>query len=318
MNNDNNKITQVFSKIEPNSAAKERIFREVINRAERGGVDYMRKNMVLLSGALAACVVIAATVVLLPNMIGQDIAEHPNASSLTDNDGNDDYPATTDALAVLPEYAELYRQNSDMVGYIKIDDRIDYPVLQFDDDTFYLNRDFEKSESKSGWIFADSRNKFSGLDISDNTVLYGHNMTTGEKFSALTDYYKSTVHGSLEFYKENPVIRFDTLYEKMEWKVFAVVLFNTQEEFGEVFEWNIHEFYTKDEFNNYIPNVIDRSVLFTDVDIEHGDKILTLSTCYWPLGADVDTRLAVFARKVRPGESSDVNVEKAGYKKPFE
>jgi sortase B len=57
-------------------------------------------------------------------------------------------------------------------------------------------------------------------------------------------------------------------------------------------------------------------VLFTDVDIEYGDHILTLSTCYWPFGHET-TRVVLFARKVRDGESSEVNVDKASYNLGF-
>ena len=57
---------------------------------------------------------------------------------------------------------------------------------------------------------------------------------------------------------------------------------------------------------------MDRSVLWTDVDLTYGDSILTLSTCYYPFGKEnADTRCAVFARKVRPGESPEVDVSKA-------
>ena len=212
----------------------------------------------------------------------------------------------------LPDYLEVWRENNDMVGWIRVGDRINYSVLQTDNNDYYLDNCFEHKPSKGGWIFADFRNRFNGFEISDNTILYGHNISTGAYFAALTNYYRRTVDGTLSFYRDNPVIEFDTLYEKAEWKVFACVLMNTQPEFGDVMRyWETHEFETADEFNDYILNVMDRSVLFTDVDLEFGDKLLTLSTCYWPFGTDVDTRCVVFARRVRPGESSEVNVDKA-------
>ncbi|MCL1903676.1 MAG: class B sortase [Oscillospiraceae bacterium] len=208
----------------------------------------------------------------------------------------------------------LWEKNNDVVGYIEIKDtKIDYAVLQTDNNDYYLDYDFDHNPSKGGWIFADFRNKLDGFDISDNTILYGHNITTGYYFAALSNYYRKTVDSTLSFYKEHPIINFDTRYEKAEWKVFASVLFNTQEEFGDVFQyWNVTEFEDEDEFNDYILEVMDRSVLFTDVDLEYGDKLLTMSTCYWPM-TGVDTRVVTFARKVRPGESKDVDFDKAKY-----
>jgi sortase B len=117
------------------------------------------------------------------------------------------------------------------------------------------------------------------------------------------------------YYQRHPIVHFNTLYERHNWKIFAVVLFNTEPDHGEVFNYHtVHEFKDADHFNEYILNIMDRSVLFTDVDLEYGDKILTLSTCYYyPLGEKVDSRCVVFARKVREGEKSTVNTEAAFY-----
>ena len=56
---------------------------------------------------------------------------------------------------------------------------------------------------------------------------------------------------------------------------------------------------------------MDRSLFYTDVDLEYGDELLTLSTCYYPFGKEVDTRFVLFARRVREGESAEVDTSKA-------
>jgi sortase B len=215
----------------------------------------------------------------------------------------------------LEEYLPLFRENNDMVGYIKIgDSRVNYPVLQTNNNHYYLDFSFYGRRDRGGAIFADFRNIFDGLNLSDNTVLYGHNMSSGDFFAGVSQYYRTAYrsNGTLSFYKENPVIRFDTMFEHIEWKVFAAVLFNTQRQFGEVIEyWRKHDFDDAEDFHNYIFMIMDRSVLFTDVDLQYGDQLLTLSTCYWPMGESRDTRSVVFARRVRPGESSSVNVDAA-------
>ena len=96
------------------------------------------------------------------------------------------------------------------------------------------------------------------------------------------------------------------------YKIFAGVLANTQEQYGEVFKYiNKTSFKNQDDFNKFIINVMDRSWFYTDVDLQYGDQLLTLSTCYWPLGEEVDTRWVIFARKVRPGESEYVDTSLA-------
>ena len=219
-------------------------------------------------------------------------------------------------------FMELYNQNSDVIGWIRVGDKdnpvINYPVVQAEDNKYYLNKNFLKQDSERGTIYADYRNSIEKDNLSGNIVLYGHNMWNGETmFAKLTRYYDGRLHGEsddrLGFYKKNPTITFNTLYENSEWKVFACVLFNTQSKLGEVYPYNnVIDFKNKNEFNSFILDIMDRSVLWTDVDLTYGDNILTLSTCYYPFGKEnADTRCAVFARKVRPGESSEVDVSKA-------
>lgn len=226
-------------------------------------------------------------------------------------------------------FLELYAKNNDVVGWIRIGEAgtdengnqkaiISYPVVQAEDNKYYLDHNINKEESKRGAIYADYRNVFSPDRLSGNTVLYGHNMSYGDKmFAKLSRYYDGRLDGDttdrLAFYKKHPTVTFNTLYDDSEWKVFACVLFNTQEELGEVYPYHtVHEFANKEAFNSYILDIMDRSVLWTDVDLTYGDSILTLSTCYYPYGKEnADTRCAVFARKVREGESAEVDVSKA-------
>ncbi|MCL2071762.1 MAG: class B sortase [Oscillospiraceae bacterium] len=215
---------------------------------------------------------------------------------------------------ILPKYEEWLERNEDVAGWVRLGDtRIDYPILQGDDNDYYMLHDIDGNVCLyESCITADYKLIFDGLNISDNMLLYGHNSAKGTYFAPLSNFYRTTLDGSLSYYKKYPVVNIDTLYEESEWKIFATVLMNTQEKFGDVFRfWEYPEFEDEDDFHSYILNVMDRSVLFTDVDIEYGDKIATLSTCLYPYGKEVDTRCVVFARKIRPGESSEVDTDKA-------
>ena len=230
----------------------------------------------------------------------------------------DDTDVPEDNKDILPSFKKLLEINPDTVGYIKIDGTlVDYPVVKGTDNDYYLTHDFYKNESRSGTVMMDYRNKVTADGHSDNLVLYGHNMAVGTFFAPLNEYwrtmYDSYDEPSKSFYKEHPVIRFDTLYEQAEWKVFGFGIFNVAESRGEVYEYNQKlDFTSEDDFNDYIINIMDRSDIFTDVDLKYGDDILTLSTCCWPYEGSGDTvRLAIFARKIRKGESDSVDVEKA-------
>lgn len=229
---------------------------------------------------------------------------------------------------IQPSFLKLYSENSDVVGWVTVggaDDpivKINYPVVKADDNDYYLTHDYLKNEEQRGAIFADYRNVFEPDRLSANTILYGHNMWNGETmFAKLSRYYEPNAltdpaeyrNDPLLFYKQHPTVTFNTIYDDAEWKVFACVLFNTQEQLGEVYPYlNYRDFPNEATFNNFILDIMDRSVLWTDVDLTYGDEILTLSTCYYPYGKEsADTRCAVFARKVRDGESAEVDVSKA-------
>ena len=218
----------------------------------------------------------------------------------------------------------LYAQNSDLVGWINIggeDKIINNAVVQAADNDKYLTTDFYGGYSSSGTIFADYRGNFTTGGRAPNfLVLYGHNTFSSMAFSKITRYYydkDNLGEGSdltMSFYYKYPTIYFDTLAEEGEYKVFAVCLFNTEEQYGEVYNYlrRCRAFESKEDFNNYILDIMDRSVLLTDVDLQYGDDILCLSTCYFIFGSGYEnTRCVVFARKVRDGESPEVDTSVA-------
>lgn len=230
------------------------------------------------------------------------------------------YPATPLNI----DFNYLRGINPDVRGWIKIPGTlVNNVILQRPgDDDFYINHDIYGNESVSGEVFSSRRNKWDGSD--DNIILFGHNMRSGYFFNYVRHYFPNDVSSEpLAFYKVHPRLVFQRDGGESEtYKIFAGMLANTQEEYGEVFNYTTKTHFTSaDDFNQYILEIMDRSWFYTDVDLQYGDKIITLSTCHWPLGAGVDTRWALFARKVRPGESDEVDTsvaERNWYPKTFE
>ena len=218
----------------------------------------------------------------------------------------------------------LYARNNDYVGWINIggDNKIiNTAVVQYTDNDKYLTTDFYGDYSSSGTAFVDYRAEFAPDGSAPNfMVLYGHNTYSTISFSKITRYYydKDNLGGgtdlTMSFYQRYPTFTFDTLAEDGTYKVFAVCLFNTEERYGEVYNYlrRCKAFDSKEDFNSYILDVMDRSVLLTDVDLTYGDDIICLSTCYFPFGTEYENvRCVVFGRKVREGESPEVDVSVA-------
>ncbi len=255
--------------------------------------------------------------------IDVDLSYQPFSTNKTTTgaDSSSDEPVETEEINVTPlvntpldiNFEELKAINPDTKAWVKITGTpINNVVCQSDDNKYYLDHDFYGNESISGTIFSSYKNKWDGTD--DNIILVGHNMLSGDFFALLGHYAPNDASREpLAFYKVHPTVMLATPDEGSQtYKIFAGMLVNTQSEYGDVFKYiNKTSFKSQDDFNNFIIEVMDRSWFFTDVDLTYGDQLLTMSTCYWPLGRNVDTRWVVLARKVRPGESEYVDVSVA-------
>lgn len=80
---------------------------------------------------------------------------------------------------------EALRQvNPDVVAWIRIPDtKIDYPILQGQDNDFYLDHNWKGEGQIAGSVFLEYTNE---PDLTDyNSILYGHNMANGTIFHDL-------------------------------------------------------------------------------------------------------------------------------------
>ena len=214
------------------------------------------------------------------------------------------------ALEVLDEYKPFVALNEDMRGWIEIEGtNLGYPVVQADDNDFYLRRNFEGEDDYYGIPFLDHECTIATAteETSDNLIIYGHNIgNDGLMFNPLS-YYKQ-----LDYYKEHPIVRFDSIYQEQEYKIIGVMILNAQPEQdnGKVFRyWTMTDFDSDEELNAYVEEVRRRSLWDIDVDVQPGDKLLTLSTCCYDFRPEA--RCVIVARAIREGEDRSVNTDNA-------
>ena len=93
----------------------------------------------------------------------------------------------TEKIARKIDFDGLRAINKDIVAWIQIPGiGVDYPVVQGEDNEYYLHYTFDGKENIAGSIFLDYRNR---ADFTDRKViLYGHNMQDGSMFSHLAKY----------------------------------------------------------------------------------------------------------------------------------
>ena len=182
----------------------------------------------------------------------------------------------TDKGTVIGKYAELYKTNNDIIGWVKIKDtKIDYPVMQTQSDPeYYLHRNFDEEYAASGTPFLDAASDI--FVPTSNFLVYGHNMKNGTMFHDLLKYE------SQDFYEKHKTFKFDTIYKggQGKYQVIAACYSKIYPKDSTKFKYYQYAGITTEaEFNEYVSGVKALSVYDTGVTAEYGDQLVTLSTC---------------------------------------
>lgn len=221
------------------------------------------------------------------------------------------YPAATDSTAaflakwpkkypgnegmrIQERFTPLRQQNRDVVGWLTIEGVVDEPVFQRNN-SYYLTHDATGAKNPTGALFLDENCNLRIVPM--QVLIHGHNMKEGAMFGSLKKYKVKDA----PFYKEHPFITFDSLYESATYVIFAVAEVNIVPGNTHYFPfW--HQFFFNDEeaFRQYVSLAKEYSRFKVDIDIQPGDRLLTLATCS---SEDDNLRLIVMARMLRPDEN---------------
>lgn len=198
-------------------------------------------------------------------------------------------PTETESKRQL-QLKELQKENKDIVAWLEIEGtNISYPIVQGEDNEFYMNHDYLKQKSERGSLFLDK--DYSFKHHYDNLLIYGHNNQDGSMFATLMKYKKE------DYYKEHQKIRFTTDSEDAEYEIIAAF-------YSRVYythETNVFRYYyfldaeNEQQFNEYVQSAKKASVYDTGKTAQYGEQLLTLSTCSYHTE---DGRFVVVAKKV--------------------
>ena len=158
-------------------------------------------------------------------------------------------------------------RNADVYAWIRIPGtKIDYPVVQGDEDGYYLSHDIDKESNIYGAIYTETAND---IDFSDgNTVIYGHN--TLDRFEKLHEYQDRT------FFDENREVRIYLPEKMLVYRIFAAYPYDDRHLIA------AYDFSDPIIFRNYLEEVfsIRQIDAFIDdtMDVTEDDKLITLET----------------------------------------
>ena len=148
--------------------------------------------------------------------------------------------------------------NEDIIGWLIVENtNINYPIVQTNNNEYYLNHDLDKNYNSTGWIFMDSSNS---LD-DQNLIIYGHHRRDGSMFGTIDRLIDNKNGGKIKLIIGNETINYN---------IFSI--YKTDKEYN-YRERNYSNLYKKtSEFKK-------RSIINYNVDINNKNQIITLSTC---------------------------------------
>ena len=166
------------------------------------------------------------------------------------------------------DFTQLLEKNSDTVAWINMENtNINYPVVQTNNNDYYLTHSYDNNYNEAGWVFLDYRNS---ADLSDrNSIIYAHSRLNKTMFGSLSKVLSESWFSN----KDNHIIRLSTPYENTLWQIFSVYIIPTE-------NYYITTSFTDATFSQYLSIVTNRSKFNFNTNVSINDKLLTLSTCY--------------------------------------
>ena len=164
-------------------------------------------------------------------------------------------------------FEELKKINSDVLGWISVyGTKIDYPLLQGEDNQKYISTNAQGDYSMAGSIFLDYRNAPDFTDF--NTIIFGHHMEKSAMFGDLEQFFKQDFfeehkYGNLYYDGENHGIEF---FAFMEVDAFDTSIYTTP----------VSQVQAKQE---YLEMLVNKSKYFRDINVSSEDHLVLLSTC---------------------------------------
>lgn len=175
------------------------------------------------------------------------------------------------------DFSALREVNSDVLGWLLVPNtKLSYPLVQGEDNQYYLNHTWRKSRNSVGAIFLECRNS---PDLSDfNTIIYGHRMNNRSMFGTLHSYQDQS------YWAKHPCLYITDDSGSHKYEIFAAYEVSVT---GDTYRLSFPSDQVKQSFIDFC---LTQSVIETGVVPTVYDRIVTLSTC---TGNGHDTRWVV-------------------------
>ena len=190
--------------------------------------------------------------------------ENPEDWSGSDDQRSEDLSKPADLPVI--NFKALQAVNPDVIGWIySPNTTINYPVVQGDDNAYYLKHLADGTENRNGCPFLDAQNRPDFTD--DNSIIYGHHMQNGTMFAGISWYEDQS------YYDEHPVI-----YLMTPSAAYRIELFSGYITTMDSSDY-MQNFVSVREHTDWLKEVSGRSDFRANLEISAYDRVITLSTC---------------------------------------
>ena len=222
----------------------------------------------------------------------------PEQPSETEEENDGSVFNTEETAPISEDFLELRSMNPDIMGWLTAADRINYPVVRGEDDSFYLNHNFFGESDLNGSIFLSQYNVMRPRDTI--LLIYGHYLATGDMFGTLQKYMDES------YMRQNALIQFRTVFADetgSDWYV-PIAMFSASMDDDEAQYFNIRpvNFETDADFQAYLDAAISRSAWKAPTDVTTDDEMIMLVTCSYNF---VNSRHLLLCRRLRADETPE-------------
>ncbi len=189
-----------------------------------------------------------------------ELEEAEERKELKSNENREDFPEME------VDFKALREKNPDTVGWLYVGScGISYPIVQGEDNDYYMNHTFEGTVNSSGAIIMDYRDDKYLKDW--NTFIYGHNMKNGSMFGSLKKLLNDET-----LYDSDPYI-----YVYLPGYIYRYKIFSYYKDKPDSkMYWTAD---TLQEYRQYIRDALSLSVRDLGVETSEENNMVTLVTC---------------------------------------
>ncbi len=206
---------------------------------------------------------------IISYIIAGNVADEVISSGPGENVNTDIHASTVENPV---DFDALHETNPDIYAWICVPGtNISYPVLQREgDDSYYVRRAEDGTHSTDGCIFSEDINS---KDFTDRvTVLYGHNLNSGEKFAQLNKFSDAKFFEATRYivvYLEDRELIYE-IFASTPYSYAHILKNNDMDNASEYYAFFDEIMYKKNVKANYLENY---TLSFTS------DRVIVLSTC---------------------------------------